>query len=85
MSLENSDGRADNTPEAARAIDSERGESTRAAVKVTGRRIDNQPEAVRTPVFPTERRAVPSAASCVGEKFRDGRTDNQPEAARTIV
>jgi hypothetical protein len=83
--LENPDGRADNTPEAARTIDSMRGENSRAAMKVTGRRTDNQPEAVRTSVFPAERRAVPRAASCVGEKFRDGRADNQPEAARTIV
>jgi hypothetical protein len=33
-------------------------------MKVTGRRTDNQPEAVRTSVVLTKRRAVPSATSC---------------------
>jgi hypothetical protein len=54
-------------------------------MKVTGRRADNQPEAVRTSVGLAGRRAVPSAESCIERKTCDGRADNQPEAARTIV
>ena len=48
------DDRADNTSEAARTIVSH--------MKITERRADNQPGAVRTSVFESvKRRAVPSA------------------------
>jgi len=59
--------------------------SGRPAMKVTGRRAGNQPEAVRTSVVSTGRRAVPSAPSCLWGKFCSGRADNQPGAARSTV
>ena len=63
--MKNSDGRADNQPEAARTIvlKSERVSVPRAlfrpAKKTAGRRADNQPGAVRTSVWHVAENPVP--------------------------
>ena len=86
------DGRADNTPEAARTILSKNARSSvprdfaRPTMKNTRRRADNQPGAVRTSVCSDEAASCPEPAESSEKKpipSPDPAPDAQAEAAAT--